>query len=174
MNFRVPLAWRQLVGEKLRLIAAVAGIAFAVIMMIMQLGFHDALFNSTTLFHHGLDGELAMVSRQYECTIATKGFTRRRLYQALALPEVQSVSSIYLGMGQWKNPETLRDREIFIIGFDPADRSVRLPGVAENLEQMKLEDTLLFDTASRPEYGPIAHRISRGERLETEVNTRKI
>jgi putative ABC transport system permease protein len=173
-RFKLPLAWHQLAGEKLRLIAAVAGIAFAVIMMMMQLGFHDALFDSTTLLHHGLDGELTMISRQYECAIATKGFTRRRLYQSLALPEVKSVSPVYLGLGKWKNPETLRDRDIFAIGFDPTDRSLRLPGVAENLVHLKLEDSVLFDAASRPEYGPIAQRVTRGERLDTEFNTRRV
>jgi putative ABC transport system permease protein len=173
-NYHFPLAWYQLAGEKLRLIAAVAGIAFAVIMMMMQLGFHDALFDSTTLLHHGLDGELTMVSRQYECAIATKGFTRRRLYQALALPAVQSVAPVYLGLGKWKNPETLRDRDIFVIGVNPADPSIRLTGVAENVEHLKIEDALLFDRASRPEYGPIAPRLTAGEQLETELNTRRV
>jgi len=173
-NRPLPLAWHQLAGEKLRLVAAVGGIAFAVIMMMMQLGFHDALFDSTTLLHHGLEGELTMVSRQYECAIATKGFTQRRLYQALALPEVKSVSPVYLGLGKWKNPTSLRDRDIFVIGFNPNDGSIRLPGVADQIEPLKLEDGLLFDAASRPEYGPIAQRVSRGERLETELNTRKV
>ncbi len=168
-----PLAWYQLAGEKLRLAAAIAGIAFAVIMMMMQLGFHDALFDSTTLLHQGLNGELTMVSRQYECAIATKSFTRRRLQQALALPEVKSVSGVYLGLGKWKNPETMRDRDIFVIAFNPTEEAVRLPGVAEHLEEMKLENCLLFDLASRPEYGPVARIVGSGESLETEINSRK-
>ena len=33
------LAWRQLVRERLRLVVALAGVAFAVVLMFMQLGF---------------------------------------------------------------------------------------------------------------------------------------
>jgi len=87
---------------------------------------------------------------------------------------VQSVAPVYLGLGKWKNPETLRDRDIFVIGVNPADPSISLAGVAENVEHLKLEDALLFDLASRPEYGPIARRITGGERLDTELNTRKV
>ena len=38
-----PLAWLQLTREKIRLVIALAGIAFAVILMFMQLGFQAAL-----------------------------------------------------------------------------------------------------------------------------------
>ena len=46
MSARVPVAWLQLIHEKGRLAAAVAGIAFAVILMLVQLGFEDALLSS--------------------------------------------------------------------------------------------------------------------------------
>ena len=49
MSSRIPLAWLQLAHEPLRLFAATAGIAFAVILMLMQLGFEDALLSSAGL-----------------------------------------------------------------------------------------------------------------------------
>ena len=58
----IPLAWLQLSAEKLRLMAAVAGIAFAVMLMLMQLGFRDALISSATLVHDRLDGEVVIIS----------------------------------------------------------------------------------------------------------------
>ena len=42
MIFAIPLAWHQLIREKVRLLVALAGIAFAVILMMIQLGFRDA------------------------------------------------------------------------------------------------------------------------------------
>ena len=39
----VQLAWRQLVHRRSRLLAALLGVAFAVLLMFMQLGFRSAL-----------------------------------------------------------------------------------------------------------------------------------
>ena len=170
----VPLAWLQLAGEKRRLAAAVAGVAFAAIMMMMQLGFHDALFNSTTILHGRLRGDLAMLSTQYESLISTKSFTQRRLYQALALPEVESVAPIYLGLANWKNPQTLRDRSIFIIGFNPDQKVLDAPELLENFEALKLPDSVFFDVGSRPEFGPIKQMVSQRGKAVTEIASRKI
>ena len=45
---RVPLAWKNLTHRKLRLLVAVAGITFAVLLMFVQFGFRAALLDSNT------------------------------------------------------------------------------------------------------------------------------
>jgi putative ABC transport system permease protein len=170
----IPLAWSQLVNEKLRLLAAVAGIAFAVILMLMQLGFRDALFTSITQVHRHLRGDLVLVSSQYVYLVSTKVFTQRRLYQALAFEEVESVAPLYVGVANWKNPETYVERPIFVIGFDPNARAFEVPGLIENLGRIQIPDVVLFDLASRPEFGPIAEQFRKTGTLVTEVNGRKI
>jgi putative ABC transport system permease protein len=132
MPVGIPLAWLQLAGEKARLVAAVAGIAFASMMMIMQLGFHDALFDSACRLHYNLRADLIMISSQYESTVFTKNFTQRRLYQVLGHEAVDSVAPIYLGTANWRNPVTMRDRSIFVIGFNP-----EFGPIAEEINQNK-------------------------------------
>ncbi|MDB9484824.1 ABC transporter, partial [Dolichospermum circinale CS-537/05] len=51
MNIKIPLAWLQLVQQKLRFVIAVAGIGFIVLLMFIQLGFQDALYSSATALH---------------------------------------------------------------------------------------------------------------------------
>jgi putative ABC transport system permease protein len=143
-------------------------------MMMMQLGFRDALFDSTTLLHVNLRGDLVMLSKQYESLIAVKSFTRRRLQQAVALPSVQSVTPIYVGVASWKNPETMRDRDIFAVGIDPGSDAINLPGLRENLAQTKLEDVVLFDSGSRSEFGPIAQMLREHGRATTEIAGHRI
>ncbi|BCX12410.1 MAG: hypothetical protein KatS3mg067_1348 [Thermosynechococcus sp.] len=48
MVFAIPLAWLQLIRERIRLLVAIAGIAFAVVLMLMQFGFRDALFQGSS------------------------------------------------------------------------------------------------------------------------------
>ena len=54
----VPLAWRNLVANKQRLLRSTAGIGFAVLLMLMQLGFEQAFFDSALEVIRGLDGDI--------------------------------------------------------------------------------------------------------------------
>jgi putative ABC transport system permease protein len=172
---KIPLAWLQLSHEKIRLLVAIAGISFADILMFMQLGFRDALFDSAVKFHTNVNGDVFLVSPQSTALIAMKSFPRRRLYQTLAFKDVESVTPIYLGFGIWKNPEKKNTRQIMVIGFNPADKQLfQLPGVSENLDKMQLPDTYLFDEKSRAQFGDIPAMFKTGKRVETEVDGRKI
>ena len=172
---KIPLAWLQLSHEKIRLLVAIAGISFADILMFMQLGFRDALFDSAVKFHTNVNGDIFLVSPQSTALIAMKSFPRRRLYQTLAFKGVDSVTPIYLGFGIWKNPEQKNTRQIMVIGFNPADKDLfQLPGIAENIDKMQLPDTYLFDEKSREQFGPIAKIFNSGQRVQTEIDGRKI
>src|SRR4051794_15465614 len=119
MRAGVWLAWRQLAHERRRLLAAIAGIAFAVILMLMQLGFEDALLSSAGLHLAHMSCDVALVSPQYEFLLSAKSFPEKRLYQALAVEGVRSVEAVYCGQGPWKNPWTRKERTIFLVGFPP-------------------------------------------------------
>ncbi len=172
---KIPLAWLQLSHEKIRLLVAIAGISFADILMFMQLGFRDALFDSAVKFHTNVNGDVFLIGPQSTALISMKSFPRRRLYQALAFNGVESVTPIYLGFEIWKNPVEKNTRQIMVIGFNPADKQLfQLPGVAENLDKMQLPDTFLFDDKSRTQFGPIGKLFASGQRVRTEVGGRKI
>ncbi len=171
---KVPLAWLQLSRERTRLLVAIAGIAFADILMFMQLGFREALFDSAVTLHQRLQGDIFLISPQSTALLAMKGFPSRRLYQALGFEGVRSISPIYLDFALWKNPQTRGTRRILVVGFNPSDRVLNLPGVQQNLEAIKLPDVVLFDAASRPEFGPVAQQFERGGAVVTEVGNRRI
>ena len=58
----VPLAWRNLVANKSRLLRSAGGIGFAVLLMLMQLGFEQAFFESAFAVIRGLDGDILLQS----------------------------------------------------------------------------------------------------------------
>ncbi|MUG96300.1 FtsX-like permease family protein [Scytonema sp. UIC 10036] len=171
---RTPLAWRQVMKEKTRLAIAVAGIAFADMLMFVQLGFQDALYDSATLPHRLLEADLVMTNPQFQTLFSVKTFSRERLYQALGHEAVKSVSSIYIGSGQWKNPENRLTRAILIWGIEPDAPSLKLPEIKQNATQVKLLNHVLFDRAGRPEYGDIASKLQRQGTLEAELNQQNI
>ncbi|MGH1393103.1 MAG: ABC transporter permease DevC [Trichormus sp.] len=171
---KIPLAWLQLTREKTRLAVALAGIAFADILMFMQLGFQDALYYSNVRLHTSLQGEIVLLNRQSNAVLAMKSFSQRRLYKALELPSVKSVHPIYLDYSIWKNPDTGKTRSILIFGINPETNVFDLEGVAENLDKLKLPDTVLFDRSSRQEYGPIAKYFEQGKTITAEVRRRRV
>jgi putative ABC transport system permease protein len=156
------LAWRQLTHQPAKLASAVAGVVFACLLVFMQLGFHDALFDSATSTARAIRGDIIVFSRQSETTSRTSGLPRARLMQALADPAVTRVAPIYLGQVIWKNPETAVRRSIMVLGADPDSEVFALDGVSAAAERLRQRDTLLFDAQSRPEYGPIGERLARG------------
>ena len=98
MTLAIPLAWLQLKREKLRLLVALSGVGFAVVLIFMQLGFQDALFDSSVRYHKTFVYDLAMISPKTDFIVLPEGFSRRRLIQTLGVPGVESVAPVYLGL----------------------------------------------------------------------------
>jgi putative ABC transport system permease protein len=182
--FAIPLAWLQLKRETVRLLVALAGIGFAVMLMFIQLGFKDALFESAVTLHQNLKGDIFIISSQSTSLISMKSYDDRRLYSALGAPGVERVSPVMIGFGIWKNPfwEGLpkpQTRSIMVLGVDPNDEIMSLPGVNQATRDMIREaDVVLFDRRSREEFGPIPAKFEEfqktGQRLEAELENRRV
>ncbi len=160
--FKIPLAWLQLVQQKGRFVVAVAGMAFIVLLMFIQLGFEDALYSSATAVHQTLRGDLFLVSSQYKALTSNQSFPRTRLYQTLGFDAVESVSPVYLQFAQFKNPETGEKYPIYVIAFPPENPAFNLPEINQNLDKLKIPDVVLFDRNSRPYFGPIVKELEHG------------
>ena len=171
---KIPLAWLQLTREKPRLLIALSGIAFADILMFMQLGFREALFNSNVRLHDSLDADIVLINPQSDALLSMEPFSQRRLYQALGVQGVKSVHPIYLDFTSWKNPQTRKLRTIQVIGINPEDQLFALPGVSEKLDKVKLPDVVLFDRGSRPEFGDVTTDFNKGKVVATEVAGRRV
>lgn len=171
---KIPLPWLQLTREKPRLLVALAGIAFADILMFMQLAFREALFESNVRLHSSLQGEIVLINPQSNAVLALESFSKKRLYQALAVKEVASVVPIYVDFTAWKNPQTRELSEVQVIGTNPREQVFDLPGVQQNIEKTKMPDIVLFDRGSRKEFGPIAEEFEQGKTIKSEVGGRRI
>ena len=146
----IPLTWLQLKREKTRLAMAVLGVGFAVVLVFMQLGFRDALFEGSVRYHNSFYYDLAMISPKTDFIVRPEGFSRRRLYQALGADGVESVSPVYLGKAVWRNPlSPSESRTVYVVGFDPTESVLHLKGIAESQDLLRMPDTALFDAHSR-------------------------
>jgi putative ABC transport system permease protein len=174
MRRRTPLGWLQLSHEKSRLLVALSGIAFADVLMFMQIGFQTALYDSNTRLHRSLQADIVLTSPQARSMQNMPVFSRRRLYQAMDIPGVESAQAMYVHNIIWKNPQTRSQTSVQVIGFNPDQPVFDLPEVNRQLQSIKLPDTVLFDRNARGDYQQAIAKINQGEKVTTEIEGRTI
>jgi putative ABC transport system permease protein len=153
---RTPIAWLNLTHEKTRLLVAIAGVAFAVILVFMNLGFLGSLAKTAAMVYGQIDADVFLISPQSLEISTTKPFPIERIYQAAGVSGVERAMPLYVGYLQWRNPETQLNRAIFVYGINPEDPVFIMPDLKnpENLAALRRPDTALIDRLSRPEFGP--------------------
>jgi putative ABC transport system permease protein len=171
---RTPLGWLQLSHHKSRLLVALAGIAFADVLIFMQLGFQNALYDSNTRLNRTFLGDIILISPQSRNMQNLATFSRRRLLQAADVPGVKSAEALYIGLVTWKNPQTRQKTTVQAIGFNPEQVALNIPEVNSQLDKIKLPETFLFDRAARGEYAQVFQQIDAGKLVTTEVDKRTI
>jgi putative ABC transport system permease protein len=164
----------QLRHRPMRLAVAVGGIGFAVLLILMQLGFRAALFESAVRFHERLEYDIALFSPDSVFIVRPQAFSIRRLYQALGTEGVSDVAPVYIFPAVWKNPWNNDRRSINAIGFDPDNRFLDAPGFEEARPLLRGQDVVLFDAAGRPEFGPVAEHFASHGSFSTEINDRDV
>jgi putative ABC transport system permease protein len=171
---RTPLGWLQLRHDRGRFLVALAGIAFADLLMFMQLGFQAALYDSNTRLDRAFRGDVVLISPKALNLQNLSTFPRRRLLQALDVPGVVDAQGLYIRTVNWRNPQTLRSATVQVLGFDPDADVLRLPEVRAQADRLKRPDTVLFDRGARGRYGEVIARIDRGEPVTSEIERRTI
>jgi putative ABC transport system permease protein len=187
-RWRVPLAWSNLTHDKRRFGVSVAGVGFAVLLMLVQVGFLLALLDSQVQIIRHLNADLFLVSKGKASFTSVEAVPRSRLFQALAVKGVIAARPFYQRYipFDWKNREfTDPDRDpvrwpIRVLAFqpDPAHPTfVGWPEVDQNMERLLVPDTALMDAKSKRFYDAIAHKLlsaSENLEIEREVSDRSI
>ena len=171
---RIPLASLMLIRQPVRLAVALAGISFAGILMFMQLGFRDGLFDASVTVHRLFDADIVLISPRSTSSVSMAGFPRRRLIQAMASSEVEGITPVHWNLLLWRNPETLGTRSILALGFEPGHPLFTDPTLAAKAKLLTQKGRVLFDEKSRAEFGPVAEWFREGRTVESEINGTRV
>lgn len=152
---RVPLAWKNLTYDPRRLMLAVGGIGFAVLLMCMQLGFRYALFDSTIELIVKLKADLVILQSTVYTVSVTEPFSQRRIFEARDCPGVASAYPLFIEdrASVWKVPGSGTGLPIRVLAFDLQHPVLDMPELEEHLEALQQADTALLDSKSKAEYG---------------------
>jgi putative ABC transport system permease protein len=169
MKAIAKIAWLQLIHQPWRLAAALSGIAFSAVLILVQSGLYSALFDGVTKLYSHFGADVIMVSRNYQSQIVSEPFPRRDLVRALGVPGVRAVWPFYFGQAEWKNPETHAERLIYVFGVPPDPGAIKIPGIAESLPLLIQRGGIAFDEWGRPEYGPVGQMLREHGPVRTEI-----
>ena len=151
---KTPLAWKNLTHDWRRLLVAIGGIAFAVLLMFTQVGFQNALFDSQAKLIDDLQGDIFLVSKAKFTLAAEKRFPISRLHQARSCSGVAGAYPLYTEL----TTSVLRKFEhgignkgfpIRTIGFQLTDPVFKIPLVNQQLDKLRSPGTALIDKKSK-------------------------
>ena len=152
---KVPYAWLDLVHDRGRTSIAALGVAFAVLLILMQLGFYGSVGRTAVLIPEKMPFDVLLCSRHYLFLTNPGSLPVERLQQARGVADVESVVPLDLSFVPWRADEPgRRTRAIMIIGIDPDRPGLDLERIGATPAALREPDHVLIDRKSRPEFGP--------------------
>lgn len=173
-GFAMVLAWRQLFHEKSKAITALLGVMFAALLVFMQLGFRDSLFQSAANLPHHLQGDLFVVHPQTSVLFQGLSFPKHELLRTYAHPDVLDTTSVMLGVARWQNPDNKDLHTILVIGIEPSKPVICDLNPQDVSPLLHVRDTVLYDTLSKPDFGPIVSWLSQGRKVKVDINQSRV
>jgi putative ABC transport system permease protein len=141
---RLPVGWLQLIHNRMRLIAAVAGIAFANLLVFVQLGVLASLTGVAQLTFTPLNADI-IISPQRPEFLNGEMISRRLMYSALADPAVAEVAPLYIETIEWKRLGS--STTLIVYGLLPEAVTFAGGTLGDQLAILALPNRVLLDTA---------------------------
>jgi putative ABC transport system permease protein len=164
LNGRTMLGWLQLTQSKTRFVVASAGVGFAVLLVFMQLGFMEMLFDANIVIHKQFYTDLVLISADAEGIIPDSGeFSRRRLVQAIGIEGVKEWGEVYLSTVGWTKPSDGTSGQIAVFGVPTDARVFANPDLDAQMASLRVPGTFLLDEGSRGDYSAFFAQIAAGE-----------
>ena len=171
----VPLAWRNLTHDKRRFAVSLTGIAFAVLLMFVELGFWNAMLDAAVGMLQQCRGDLVIVSKSTYTLAIREEFSTQRLAQAHSVPGIKAAFPLYFETTNslWRDTDNRdydqpRTHPIRVIAFDPAYDAFKDPEIESQRHLLRQRDAVLLDRRSKEDYG------KREAPMERELSLKKI
>lgn len=146
---RLPVGFLQLTHNRARFAAALAGVAFANVLVFAQLGLAGAMYESVATPYRLFQPNLLLMSpHDGETLTDTATMPRQRLFHALVHPDITAGTPVFLGSTPWLSGQT-SSSAIQFVGLDTRATAFVAPHLASPLVSLSLEDTALVDLRTR-------------------------
>ena len=98
---RLPVGWLQLTHNRARLAAAVAGVAFANVLVFVQLGIMGSMNNTILRGYEMINADIMISADDANTMTEGANVARQWMFQALADPDVVQGAAFYTQTADW-------------------------------------------------------------------------
>ncbi len=152
---KIHIEWKILTHDRRRLALSLAGIAFSVITMFLELGFFNGFNDSQANLPPLYNADLVMMHKSKVNMMKSNRINRAYLYQVAPFDGVTEVIPVYEGNLRLRNPETDMVHRIAIIAFPIGTPPFTIPELKLYQDILKKKNAVLYDSRSRSVYGNI-------------------
>ena len=166
---RLPIGWLQLTYSRGRMMAALAGVAFANVLVLVQLGLMGALNGTVGMTYQPFRADIIISSDDTNTLTDGSPLSRRLLWQALAVPGGAAATPLYLGKTNWTRADG-SVATMTVYGLPPEATRFAGPVLGGRLAALALPDRSLIDSRTRGTDFKAMEAISSGAPLRFEAN----
>ncbi|SMX42648.1 FtsX-like permease family protein [Maliponia aquimaris] len=144
---RLPIGWLQLTHKRGRFFAALAGVAFANVLVFVQLGIMNSMATATLQPYTFFRADI-MISASDANALAEGGNVARQwMLQAFADPDVVSGMGLFVGNAPWDRGG--KDISFTTFGVDPGQPNFLSPDIATDAVLLQVQDVAIIDRLAR-------------------------
>ncbi len=144
---RLPIGWLQLTHNPMRFAAALIGVAFANVLVFVQLGIMTSMGTATLRPYTFFAADVMISAADANALTDGGNVARQWLLQALADPDVVDGMGLFIGNVPWDRGDA--DISLTTFGVDPAKPGLMAPGIASDLSLLEVQDAAIIDRLAR-------------------------
>lgn len=172
---QTPLAWKNLTSSPSKFLLSATGVGFAVLLMFMQIGFRNALFDSNVEMIRLFEADLIMFSPARFNLSSERRFDLHWLQRAAATEGVESVSALRTERNLASvKVEGTKARKIRVLAIDPESEFIVDDQLAAKLLEADRQRGILVDNRSKSVYGFAKRDVEELRTQHIELNGTQI
>jgi putative ABC transport system permease protein len=165
----VDLGLKTLLHDKVRFLITVSGVAFAVTLVLVQVGLFVGLLDNSTITIRKLDADLWITSKNSPNLDFVHQFPESNLYRARAVPGVARADNLILSFMQVSLPTGAEETTIVYAMDDFRRWGIPWQITAGSVDDLKRGSFVMFDESASKRFGAFAvgdYREVNGQRLK--------
>ncbi len=164
---KTPIGLYNLMHQGAKTLVSIGGVAFALLLVFMQLGFMGAVSRTATNVLENLRFDIMIRARDYLHLYEPEQIDQKWLTIAKNTSGVTSAEPFWITIHNWRTltarsatdaspPVETQYLPIAVLAFRPSSSVFKLPDVATAVEQRLLlqDSAILVDDSTQPDYGP--------------------
>jgi putative ABC transport system permease protein len=144
---RLPIGWLQLTHNRTRFAAALAGVAFANVLVFVQLGIMNSMGAATLRPYEFFQADVMISAADANSFTDGGNVARQWLLQALADPDVADGMGLFIANVPWDRGD--KDISLTTFGIDPVKPGFLAPAIAGDVPRLEVKDAAILDRLAR-------------------------